>query len=99
MPVYCYECESCDIKWEIKKPSTRVNQQEICPECGYKGSVSRDYLSEGVSVQESTKTLGSRADKNSNKISTDEKEHIKSKSDSKPRFSGKLPEGAKIFNG
>ena len=54
---------------------SEVLAPEICPSCT-SHKVVRDYQSEGINIQESQKTLGSLADKNTSKFSSDQKENL-----------------------
>lgn len=79
MPKYCFSCEECDFSYEETMYMCDIDHfVPLCKECG-SNNVYRDYQAENVSVTEGIKTIGSLADKNADKISTDEKENITSK--------------------
>ena len=33
MPLYEYDCKDCDIKFELLRPMSRVDEDAPCPEC------------------------------------------------------------------
>ena len=79
MPRYCFWCDMCNEPFEVKLEMSEVeNYSGECPECSSK-NVYRDYYSEGVHLSEIVKTVGSYADKNSGKLSEDEKISIDAK--------------------
>lgn len=76
MPVYCFECDKCGTKFE-KKMSFESYKIPKCINC--KSKTFRDYLSEDNVIIRPQNTLGSQADKNSDKFSDDYKKYLNEK--------------------
>jgi predicted nucleic acid-binding Zn ribbon protein len=96
MPRYMFECERCSSHFEIEcRMAEIIELKPKCTECKKSDKVFRDFSGTHVSVP---KTLGSRADKNSSKMSSDHKHHLTEKHNEyrSKKFEGKLPAGAKI---
>lgn len=71
-----------------------------CPSCRKRKSVGRNFAAQNVSVRDVTPTtLGTLADRNTNRMSEDEQAHLThehTKHRYKP-YTGPLPEGAMIM--
>ena len=100
MPVYSFTCDNedggCGHNYEIVKSMSEIEGfKPKCPKCKKKKSFQNFG---GVNVIEGPKTLGSLADKNTAKMSADEKHYIYEKNNAyrKQKFSGTLPKGGKI---
>lgn len=74
MPLYTYLCEHCEVSFEISKEMAKAGEPEFCPQCLEK--MVRDYVADNVRFVEPQKTLGSYADKNSKKMSEQQKNDI-----------------------
>ena len=99
MPIYSFICDDeeggCGHTFEIGKSMSKIEKYKPkCPKCKCK----KCYQNFGaVSVMEAPKTVGSLADKNTSRMSEDEKRYIYEKNNAyrKQPFSGKLPEGGR----
>lgn len=74
MPRYCFECEKCKKNWEAHVGMTEISDHVEYCKCGAKAN--RDYSAESAFLIPPQKTLGSRADKNSSRMSSDQKQRI-----------------------
>lgn len=99
---YDFECYpedgGCGNQFEVKCSMDEiVGLKPKCPVCKSKRGVARNYS--GVHVFEGTKTLGSLADKNASKMSSDQKQYLTQQHTEYKRkpFSGKLPEGMEVY--
>ena len=77
MPTYIYYCDNCSQNFEISKPMSLINQQEVCKYCK-SSQIYRDYNQETKTIN-TPKTVGSLADKNDSKFSKDYKQHLSMK--------------------
>jgi putative FmdB family regulatory protein len=73
MPVYVYKCEKCGAQFEEIQ---RINDEQLikCKNCGKK-SLHRVIMPTMIAVGQ--KTIGMLAEKNSNRLSSEEFENIK----------------------
>lgn len=97
MPLYDFECTQCQLQFEVRcGMSEIIGFKPECPKCLQKGHVGRVYSDILVSVP---KTLGSLVDKNSDKMSDDNKEFLTKKHNSyrNKDYSGPLPKGMRNF--
>ena len=79
MATYTYLCEKCEVSKEIKQSIHDPLHTPRCDECGSSKRMVRDYETDiGYSI-EGPKTIGSLADRNASKISSDEKNWIERK--------------------
>jgi putative FmdB family regulatory protein len=76
MPEYGYQCSKCAHYFSLVKPMSQAGDKEKCPEC--KGKAHREYSGTKVAVS-IPKTLGYFMARNAEKMSEDEKQHIKNK--------------------
>ena len=83
MPIYIYQCDSCDLIFEESKPMSKSATIPECLECGKKDNVSRNWKDESPSMFQDIKTLGSLADRNESKYSEDYKADIRKRNDKK----------------
>ncbi len=98
---YNFECYKedggCGSQFEISCSMSEISElKPKCPECGKKKAVSRVF---GGIVVSTTRTLGGLIDKNTAKLSEDNKQHLHEKHNSyrKKEFTGKLGEGMKTY--
>lgn len=85
MPRYEFECEGCQSHFEIVCSMNEIEGlKPKCPTCKKNKKVFRDFSGSHVSVP---KTLGSLADKNTSKMSSDQKEYLTNKYDHRKNFS------------
>lgn len=78
MPTYLFECEKCDHTEEIVAHMSDVKGlRPTCPDC--KQPLIRDFAAESVSVSEGPKTVGMLAQRNTEKLSSDERKYINDK--------------------
>jgi len=83
MPTYCYRCDKCEVYFENVSYMSECHLLPECPQCKKTKQVHRDFLAESVSVYEGPKTLGSLADRNSERFSSDKLEYLKEKTRTK----------------
>lgn len=86
MPRYTWICEECDHSFEISSYMSEAHLKPECPQCGHTRKVVRDFLSDNIHVSGGPKTLGSFADKHSDKMSEEQKHHLRNKNYESPRF-------------
>ncbi len=89
MARYTFLCDEDDsgcghtfeIACSISEYEEKIDRPQTCPECRKIKSVRRDLQSDAIMyVGDSTpKTLGAKCDKNSSRISADEKHHLNKK--------------------
>lgn len=103
MPTYQYECRTqnmgCGHIFDINCSISELNSLEPrCPECRKKKSVFRDY-NVRIFTFGPDKTLGSLADKNSSRMSSDQKNFLTKKHNEykSQEFQGKLPDKASTY--
>lgn len=99
MPTYSFECGKCHHIFEKTYPMAESSTAApTCPSCG-KRKCKRDY-SECTSISASVpRTVGSLADKNTGKLSEDEKTHITLQNTEYLRkpYEGPMPEGGSLI--
>lgn len=81
MPEYIFKCEDCETEFSEVCSMSEIQTLNVgCPnpDC-YSLNVIRNFKAESKHGFEGPKTLGALADKNSSKISKDEKEYLKKK--------------------
>lgn len=76
MPTYTFLCERCDVDFEVYMTLSSYNPSQNCPTCNKSDKTCRNYQSDNVSGNVSNRTVGIVADKNTSKMSEDEKEHL-----------------------
>ncbi len=98
MPAYTFHCGKCSTLFEVLMSIAKYTPKQTCPNCKSK-KVSREYQSDAVTGFVGPKTLGSIAEKNADKLSADQKEHLFRKHN-EYRFQPKpeLPAGMKRVN-
>jgi len=74
MPIYSYQCEHCETNFEISKDMGKAAEVEFCPQCLEK--LVRDYQADNIRFIEPQKTVGSYADKQSQKMTEEQKSDI-----------------------
>jgi putative FmdB family regulatory protein len=78
MPVYIFDCSRCNSIFEKSVPmSLSLVARPSCPACG-KRRCTRNY-NECISIRgvdATPKTLGGRADRNTDRFSEDKKQHL-----------------------
>ena len=88
MAIYTYFCEKCEVHTEIQQSIMDPLYIPPCTKCKSIKNIERDFQADiGYSI-EGIKTIGSYADRNTSKISQDEKKWIERKNkmdkDSRP---------------
>ena len=105
LPLYSFICDKdnngCGNTFEVTATMTDAPAlYPTCPTCGANQPVRRNYQAEQTTVINATpKTLGMLADRNTSKMSSDEKNAIYMENNEykhKP-FKGKLPDGASTY--
>lgn len=76
MPTYTFLCERCNVDFEVCMSISTYNPSQDCPTCKKSDKTCRDYRSDNVSGTIANRTLGAVADKNTSRMSEDEKEHL-----------------------
>lgn len=102
MPTYIFQCDSdlggCGNVFEVQSSMQDVPKlKPTCSSCKKRKPVRRDYTAENSTVINATPaTLGTLANRNTNKLSNDEKAHIHYENNKYKYtpFQGKLPDGA-----
>ena len=102
MPTYCFQCYEedggCGETFELQALMCDApGLHPSCPSCNKIQPVRRDFPGESHTVFDaSPQTLGALADRNTDKKSSDEIEHIRRKNTAylNQPFTGKLPKGA-----
>lgn len=94
MPIYRFECDNCHSGFEISRLMHDLEKHPKCPTCNSLETYqdfSSIYVCDG-----SPSTVGGLAERNTARMSEDEKHHINEKNNAykKQPFTGKLPEGA-----
>lgn len=77
MPIYTYICARCNEAFEVFKHRNLAENPEVCPKCNCEAT--RDWAADSVYVKMPVQTLGALADKNDDKLSQQEKDHILNK--------------------
>jgi len=102
MPTYQFICDTeksgCGSLWELEASMSEISDiKPSCPQCKKRKPVHQDFST--INVFGPDKTLGSLADKNTNKMSIDEKAiiHAKNTAHLNQPYTGPLPEGAKTY--
>tara|TARA_R100000306_G_C4360489_1_gene134990 strand:- start:831 stop:1238 length:408 start_codon:yes stop_codon:yes gene_type:complete len=104
MPSYiftCYEDEKgCGHTFDILATMDEApSLKPTCPNCHKRKSVARNYELQNVVVYDSSPTtLGSLADRNSERMSDDQKNHLTNKNNAyrDQAFTGSLPKGGSL---
>lgn len=104
MPTYIFKCYDdeggCDHTFEITCPMNEIQGlKPICPECQSCESVFRDFSGDVYVFDSAPKTVGTLAERNASRMSNDQMQEIKTKDRLKPKFTGSLPQGAKLYDG
>jgi len=105
MPIYIFECyqedAGCGCTFEIQASMNEsTNLKPTCPKCRKRRSVSRNYQLQDVLVNDgSPKTIGALADRNTSRMSTDQKKRIYNKNNAYKQqpFTGSLPSGGSLI--
>lgn len=106
MPTYTYECyadkRGCGHIFEVKLPANEIADYKArCPNCKKKSSTGRNFTADLSNVHvghASPQTLGALAERNTSKLSNDERAKINQENNAyRQPFSGALPEGASLF--
>ncbi len=88
MPAYTYQCEKCDSVFEIVCSIREYGKEVKCCSCGSKKTYRRyidDVATQSASVKKSDselKTIGDLAQRNTDRLSNDEKAHLHHKHNS-----------------
>lgn len=97
MPQYSYSCPKCNDSFEIYLSLTDYKPQQNCPNC--KSLCGRDLCLDCDITPNIPKTVGSLADKNTDKMSADQKAALKEKHyEYRKGPRPELPEGMKYMN-
>jgi len=102
MPTYVFECYAeeggCGHVFErTAEMSKSTNLKPTCSSCNKKKPVGRNYQRENIRVVDATpQTVGALADRNTNRMSDDEK-HSRRDTYIEQPFTGQLPEGASLI--
>ena len=94
MPIYSFRCPKCKQGFEVFKSRSQAGEPEQCVQCS--SIAERDWLTDNVYMKDQPKTVGSIADKNSAKLSNDQKEEIISRNRRKPTKNPYVPKENKI---
>ena len=81
MPTYTYNCKDCQNHFHVVENMADHKESHPCPLCK-STNIGRDYKADNMAAVGSAsipKTLGFLADKNSDKMSEDEKNHLTEK--------------------
>jgi len=104
MPLYTFECYSedggCGQIFDISCGMNEISTlpKPLCPNCNDNWSVSRNFNSSIYVFDSSPRTVGALAERNTNKISEDQKIMLNDKHTSyKKPFTGNLPKGGSLF--
>ena len=76
MPEYSFICLDCESHFEKFMSMADYNPSQECPTCHKSDNVYRDYESDNVSGNIANRTLGALADKNTSKMSEDERHSL-----------------------
>ena len=90
MPIYCYKCDQCGHEFEESLPMSECTKILVCDKCG--ADTRRNFMAEGAHCFEDIKTIGTLADRNTERKSSDEVDSIRKQNDkdaSRKRFKGK----------
>lgn len=106
MPIYTFFCESCKEKYEIVCSISSYSSETNCTLCGSKQThrlYVEDACTQSVSVRKSDselKTVGDLAKRNTDRMSNDEKEHLRKKHNSykENKIDKPLPKGMSRLN-
>lgn len=94
MPLYEYECRECQHSLE-EIQSFSDEPLTICPKCGQPHLFR--VVTGGLGFYFSNRTLGAKADTNADKFSSDFKEHLSEKHETKKANNIKLKDGASVM--
>ena len=98
MPTYSFSCQKCKNLFEVVMSMANYTSEQSCPSCK-SNKVLRDYQSDQVRGFVTTQTVGSLAEKNTSKLSSDklynlQQKHTEYRRQPKPE----LPKGMKRIN-
>lgn len=112
MPTYSYACNKCDENFELFFYIKDYNDKPLCPKCKNNKLVTRNYQvdisSQATTVKKTDnelKTIGDLANRNRDRMSEDERNHLQTKHNAyketdaaKPLPKGmtRMPKGKKI---
>jgi hypothetical protein len=106
MPNYIFECYAedggCGYIFEVEAPAEDASKlKPACLSCNQRKPVSRNYQLESVSVFDvSPKTVGALAERNTERLSEDEKSSIFRRNNEYKNqpFTGSLPDGGSLIS-
>lgn len=78
MPEYTFRCEECEHLFIRRMMMGEYTPRWECPQCG-SDNVNRDYASDGINFIPPQHTLGSLADRNTTRMSDDQKKEMYAK--------------------
>lgn len=106
MPTYTFECtienDGCGYSWEtfLLMSDYHPNNFPECPSCGQKEATRRNFEADLPRAKVETLTVGALAEKNSDRLSQDEKDAIWHRDNAyKFQPTKKLPKGMKYMRG
>lgn len=89
MPTYSFICDTnqkgCGHQFSLFMSMTTYTNKQKCPQCNKQKSVRRDYdidlptLSQNIKLNDDNITVGHLAKRNSERLSSDEKDHLTEK--------------------
>ena len=85
MPRYTWNCERCDLQFEVTAYMSEASLVPDCPKCGRTKGVTRDFAVDNIYACDGPKTLGALAERNSDKMSHDHRHHLRNKNYDTPR--------------
>lgn len=102
MPLYAFECYKdlggCGFVFEVTYAMDEISEVIVaCPKCNKSECVHQDYS--GQTTFGPNKTLGSLADRNNSKFSSDYKEHLNKDHNKYPdtHYDGIMPKGGRVL--
>lgn len=76
MPRYDFTCEECEVTFEVSCSMSEISDlHPSCPHCNCPEKVYREFGGD-IYVSGGTVTIGSLCDKNTSKMSSDERGHL-----------------------
>jgi len=99
MPTYGFECEHCDLLFDIICPMDDIiGLKAKCPKCNSKKHTFRNFSGNLYICNATPTTIGALAERNGARMSADEIQSIQTKNRiQKPKFSGSLPKGGSLL--
>ena len=104
MPTYTFLCDTdnkgCGNSFKVTCSMEKILElKPKCSNCRKSKPVIRDWSSDNIYIGDATPTtVGALAERNGERMSTDEINHIQTKNRiQKPKFAGTLPEGASLL--